>query len=232
MAGVLAAKRGSNSLPRYGRVRAAERTRAIELILRMFALGERVDATAEDAATIERVLGIAPNGRRHRVYDTEPWLTGPAEAIFDAADVVALPKVLQAMETATDTELETARQFVLVLLRCLPLMARMIAALFANENYAGMAGLQHMDQYPELVLLMVPWVVGALRAGWQENLRAIAAALAPVPELIAQTEQILDMPAKTLEANMSGQSLQAQQTIQRIITAAIDGKLKPAGEKA
>jgi len=124
----------------------------------MFALGERVDATPEDAATVERVLGIAPSGRRHHVYDAEPWLTGPAEAIFAAAEVVALPKVLQAVETATHAELETARQFVVALFRYLPLMARMMAVLFEDENYAGMAGLQRVDERPELVLLMVPWL--------------------------------------------------------------------------
>lgn len=225
LAGTLAAKRGPKALPRHSRVGAADRTQAVHLILRAFALGQRVDATTEEAKTVERVLGVAPNGRRQRVLDAEPWLTGPADELFDAAEVVALPTALQAVNDATDVELETARHIVVALFRHLPLVARMMAALFDEKNHAGMAGLRQIDQNPEIVVLMVPWVIGMLRAGWHENLQAITTALAPMPELAAQTQDLLDQPAKTIAANLNGQPPEVQQFAQRIIDAAIHGTL-------
>ncbi len=227
LSGEFAAKRGPSSLPRRGRVRAADRARAVELILRMFVLGDRTDVTTEDATTVERVLGVAPNGRRHHVYDAGPWLTGPAEALFDAVDVVAFPNLLHAVHTASNAELNTARRLVIALFRWLPLMARLMAVLFDDDNYAGMSGLQHLDEHPDIVMIMVPWVVGRLRAGWQDNLQAIATALDAMPELVAQTEQILDMPDNAIKANLSGAPAHVRETVQRIIDAAIDGTLRP-----
>jgi hypothetical protein len=209
--------------PRHARVGAADRAHAVELILRAFALGQRVDATAEEANTVERVLGIAPRGRRQHVLDAGPWLTGPAEDLFDAANVVALPTALQALGDATEAELETARHIVAALFWHLPLMARMMAALFDEENYAGLAGLRQIDQHPEIVMLMVPSVIGMLRAGWQDNLQAIAAALSQMPKLAAEAHSLLDQPNNTIEANLSGQPADEQQRARRIIRAAIDG---------
>lgn len=50
-----------------------------------------------------------------------------------------------------------------------------------------------------------------------------------MPELVTQADQILEMSAKTLEANLSGKPIHVQQDVQRIIAAVIEGKLKPAG---
>ncbi len=226
MAAALAAKRGRNSLPRHGRVSAVQRSRAVELILRMFALGERIDATTEEANAVERVLGVAPNGRRHRIHDAGPWLTGPAEALFDAVDVIAVPNALRAVVDATEVELETARHIVAALWRYLPLMARMMAALFDDDNYAGMSELGRLDQHPEIVLIMVPAVIGMLRAGWENNLQAVATSLGGLPELAAQTERVLELPSQTVDANLKGKPSEVQQYARRIITAAIEGKLR------
>ncbi len=106
-------------------------------------------------------------------------------------------------------------------------MARLMAVLFDDDNYAGMSGLQHLDEHPDIVMIMVPWVVGRLRAGWQDNLQAIATALDAMPELVAQTEQILDMPDNAIKANLSGAPAHVRETVQRIIDAAIDGTLRP-----
>ncbi|GGS54438.1 hypothetical protein [Actinokineospora fastidiosa] len=223
IAGGLTAKRGPNSLPRRTRVRAADRAQAVHLLLRAFALGDAVHATAEDAKTVERVLGVAPNGRRQRVEGAGPWLTGPAEALFETAEVVALPTALRAVREATEAEMGTARDIVAVLFRHLPLVARMMAALFDDANYAGLAGLDQIDQHPEIVMLLVPSVIGMLRAGWQENLQAVTVALGPMPDLAAQARSLLDQPHRTIEANLSQQPPDVRKHAQRIIDATMNG---------
>lgn len=223
-ASVFAAKRGPHSLPRHARVSAADRARAVELILRLFAFGEQIEPAPREADTVERVLGVAPNGRRQRVGDADPWLTGPAEDLFDAARFVALPSALEAVRAASDADLEKARGLVATLFRYLPLMARMIGAVFGDENYAGFAGLREMDQNPEFVMLLVPMVVGMLRAGWEESLSTVAGALGPFPNMVTQAERILEMPAKTVTANLADKPAQTRTTAQRFLDAALDGQ--------
>ncbi len=78
-------------------------------MIRMFGLGENVQGTAEDAASVERVLGLAPNGRRHTVAEAGPWLTGSAEDLFAAAGIVGLPSLLKAVHGASDEDLTATR---------------------------------------------------------------------------------------------------------------------------
>jgi hypothetical protein len=229
VAGVLAAKRGPRALPRHGRVRAAERARAVEVLLRTFAFGERVEAGAGEADTVERVLGAAPNGRRHRVSGAGPWLTGPAEALLEAGDVVALPSILESARQATDAELDTVRRIVIALFRHLPLVARMVNVMFDDDNYAGLGGLAEVDRNPEIVMLLIPSVLGMVRAGWQDNLQDVTTALERFPDLLAQTEQVLDLPQKTVEANLSTAAPEVRMRADRIIAGALKGKLGPLG---
>lgn len=223
LAHTVAAKRGTTPVPRRSRVRASERTHAIALMIRMFGLGDTIEGTAEEAATVERVLGITPNGRRHAIADTGPWLTGPAEDLFDAANFVGLPHLLAAVTNASDAELTAARQTVIALFRHLPLMVRMIGALFDDDNYTGLASMSQMDQNPEFVVYIVPIVIAMLRAGWKDNLEAITSALSQAPGLAAQARHILDMPAPEVEANMMGQPPEVHERAHRIIEAALEG---------
>ena len=223
LAGVFAAKRGPGSLPRRARVRAADRAHALELVLRLFAFGEQIHAAPGEAEIVERVLGVGPNARRDRVGDAEPWLTGPAEDLFDAAAFIAVPNALNAVRGSTDADLDTARGLVATIFRYLPLMARMIGAVFDDENYAGFAALRELDRRPEFVMLLVPMVLGMLRAGWDENLRTVATALAPFPGLAAQAERILEMPAKSVAANLADEPAGVQLTARRLIGGAVEG---------
>jgi len=166
LAQAIAAKRGTTPLPRRSRVAAQDRTRAVTLMLRIFGLGETLQGTAEDAAVIERVLGLAPNGRRNVIADTGPWLTGPAEDLFDAADIVGLPHLRAAVHDASDADLMAARQTIAALFRHLPLMIRMIGATFDDDNYTALAGLRQIDQHPETLVYIVPLVIAMLKAGW------------------------------------------------------------------
>lgn len=224
MAQTLAAKRGTTPLPRRSRVRAEDRARAVAVMIRVFGLGEAVEGSPSDATAVERTLGIA-NGRRHHIEDAAPWLTGPAEDLFGAATVTALPRLLDAVTNASDAELASARQTVIALSRHLPLMARMLDAVSGEDNYAGFAAFSQMDQHPESVLFIIPMVIAMLRAGWNDNLEAVTSALRPFPVLAAQAQHILDMPAATVEANLAGKPADVQERARRLIDAAIEGKL-------
>jgi hypothetical protein len=224
LAQTIAAKRGMTPVPRRSRVRAQDRTRAVTLMIRMFGLGETLQSTAEDAAVIERVLGLAPNGRRHAVADAGPWLTGPAEDMFDASGIVGLPHLLTAVNSASDADLMAARQTIAALFRHLPLMVRMLGAMFGDDNYTGLAGLGQIDQHPETLVYIVPSVIAMLKAGWQENLDAVISALSPFPDLADRAQRLLDLPTAELTANLASQPTEARERVQRIIDAAIDGR--------
>ena len=174
---------------------------------------------------------MAPNGRHDTVFGAGPWLTGPAEALFDAADIVALPKGLDAVRTCTDEELDLARTFAATLLRYLPLMARLIGAVFDDENHSGFAGLSEFDRQPEFAMLLVPMVVSMLRAGWRENLQSVAAALEPMPHIADQANRILDMQASEVQSNLSTQPPEVQRMANRLLDAALDGRLVPEREQ-
>lgn len=193
-------------------------------MLRLFAFGETLDTTEEEAATVERVLGVS-SGRRQRVDGGGPWLVGPAQDLFDAAQFVSVPSMAETLVNATDVELESARQLVAMLFRFLPLVARMIGAVFGNDNYAGMEGVGHLDEHPEFVMLLVPMVVGMIRAGWQENLDSIATALEPFPALVAEIRHVLDLPSNEVGRSLEGQPAAVQRRAQLLIDAAMDGKL-------
>lgn len=224
LARVIAARRGKTPIPRRSRVRAQDRADAVALIIRLFGLGEAVAGTGQDGEAVERVLGVAPNGRRHSIAGADPWLTGPAEDLFSTGNMVGLPGLLDAVTSASDSDVEAARQMVVALFRFLPLAARMIDAISGDDNFAGLAGMSQVDHNPEAVLWLLPAVIAMFRAGWNNNLEAITAALQPFPELAARARAILDMPMATIENNLAGQPTAVREQVQRIIHAALDGQ--------
>jgi hypothetical protein len=226
LARTMAARRGTTPLVRRTRMRASDRAHAVALLVRVFGLGETIDGAAQDATAMEQVLGIAPNARRRSISGEEPWLTSPAEELFDAAGIVGLPRLAEAVATATEPELCAARQTVVALFQYLPLMIRMVGVMFGDDNYTGLAGLGQFDQQPEYVFYLVPMVISMLRAGWKENLDAVTTALQPFPELAAQAQRILDMPASRVDANLAGQPAAIRQCAQRLIEAAIEGTIE------
>lgn len=111
------------------------------------------------------MLGTAPHGRRQAIDGTGPWLTGPAEDLFSTAETVALPSLVEALTSATEAQLATARQIAIAMFRDLPLMVRMLGTVTGDESYAGLAGLSQIDQHPETVIYLVPMVIAMLSYG-------------------------------------------------------------------
>jgi hypothetical protein len=133
----------------------------MELLFRTFALGEGVEATTNDVAVLNRILGTAAGGRRHQIHHAWPCLT---ERLSDAVDVVALPSLLRTVNDADDVDLDNARHVIVALFRWLPQTARVLAVMLEEENYAEVAGLQRLDEEPETLMIVIPCVLSALRA--------------------------------------------------------------------
>ncbi|MGV9456352.1 hypothetical protein [Streptomyces sp. NPDC003635] len=224
VATTLAAQRGTNAVPRPIRVPAGERATAIAHLLQIFALGKQPDVTEEQARTIEKVLGVSP-GRRQRVEDAGPWLTGPASALVGAADIVSLPRMAEALAEATDAQWQEARSPAAALFLQLPLATRALAAMTGKENVAGMGGLPAGDSEPLTGVLLIAFVLAARRADWAGNVQSLTDALTPWPALISDMQQVLDMPQHQLAHNLAGHGPETRDRTQRIINALQDGQL-------
>lgn len=226
-----AAKRKPGVVPRHGRVTSADRERAMALMLRTFGLGQPVDGDREEQArNIEQVLGMSP-GRRRRIDGQGPWLTGPASDLLDAADIVALPRLLETVRTATDADVEAARQTVIAIFRHLPLMVRFIDAAMGKDNYFGLAGVRIFDQQPEHVPYVLLVTIAMFRAGWTDNILSLTEALGAAPELAEGMQRILALPTQTLQANLDGKPAELRERIDRLINAATDGQLSPPQQR-
>ncbi|MFI0961442.1 hypothetical protein ACH4S8_08555 [Streptomyces sp. NPDC021080] len=222
----MAAKRGKNALPRPIRVPAGERATAVAHLLQIFALGKQPNVTEEEAETIEKVLGVSP-GRRQRVEDVDPWLTGPASALVGAADFVSLPRMAGALADATDSEWEEARSPAAALFLQLPVVTRAIAAMTGKENFAGMGGHIALDSEPIMAVFLVAFALGARRADWSGNVEGLSDSLAPWPALVGEMKQVLDMPQHELDHNLAGHGPEMRDRTQRIIKALLEGELDP-----
>jgi hypothetical protein len=225
MASVLAGKRGPAAIPRHGRMTAADRVRGLTLLLTTFGFGEP-GVGEEDAQTVERVLGIAPNGRRTRIGGQGPWLTGPAEALFGATEVASFPRLLDVAEDATDAELAAVRPLAAALFLKLPFFLRLIDVATSKNNALGMAGLSKVSKDPEFGVFVVPTLVSMLRAGWEENLRTMTQALEGTEGLQAIIPQALEMDSKTWTTNLAALPAAQREQARRIIDAAVDGTLE------
>jgi hypothetical protein len=225
LARTMAAKRGATPIPRRSRMRADDRAHALALLIRVFGLGEEVDASPAEGEAAERFLGIAPNGRRHPIDDASPWLTGPAKELLTTAGIVGLPALLDTITTSPDGDLDAARQAVVAIFRLLPLAAHMITVITGQENYAGLALMEESFSHPETVMWLLPAIVAMLKAGWGENLNAVTTSLQPFPGLIEQAQAITEMPNSVVKANLASQPEEIQERAWRVINAAIDGTL-------
>ncbi|QES11766.1 hypothetical protein DEJ45_04690 [Streptomyces venezuelae] len=226
VAATMAAQRGKNALPRPVRVRASERAAGFAHLLRIFALGTQPDVTEDEAKTIEKVLGVSP-GRRQRVEDAGPWLSGPASALVGAADFVSLPRMTEALAHASDTEWEESRASAAAFFLRLPVFTRAVAAMTGRENLAGLGGHAALDSEPLMAVLLIAFVLGARRAGWSENVEDLTDSLARWPALVGGMKQVLDMPQHELDHNLAGHGPEMQAGTGRIIQALLDGELDP-----
>ncbi|MFB8086853.1 hypothetical protein [Streptomyces sp. NPDC055992] len=226
VAATMAAMRGKNALPRPIRLPAGERATAVAHLLQIFGLGTQPDLAEAEAQTIEKVLGVSP-GRRQRVEGAEPWLTGPARALNDAADFVSLPRMAEALADATDADWQEARSPAAALFLQLPVFTRALAALTGKANFAGMGGSIEWDSEPLFAVILIAFVLGARQSGWYDNISNLTDALGQWPTLVGEMKPVLDMPQHQLKRNLAGHGPEMEARTHRIIQALLDGDLDP-----
>ncbi|MFI1884955.1 hypothetical protein [Streptomyces jumonjinensis] len=227
LAAELATRRGPKALPRQIRQPAAERARAIELMLRAFGRGESVTATDDEAFAVERLLGVAP-GRRHKVDGAGPWITGSPHELLGLVHAFAPPVLFKTMLTATEAELEEARPFARTLFCGMPLIARLIGAIYGNDNHAGFGFLADQEEKPFLAPLIVAVVVAVRRTDprMAANLAALHSSLQDLPDAMAEIKSMLEMPQAELEQNLAEQPAAVRLQLLRVVDAALEGRFE------
>ncbi|GGY34815.1 hypothetical protein [Streptomyces anulatus] len=227
LAAELAAKRGPKALPRPIRQSAAERARAIELMFRTFGRGESITVTDDEAFELERLLGLAP-GRRHKVDGVGPWITGSPHQLLDLARTFAPPALFKTMLTVTEAELEEARPFAHTLFYGMPLAARLLGAIYGNDNYAGFGFLANQEEKPFLAPLILAVVVAVRRTDpkMTANLTALHSSMQALPDTMAEIKNMLEMPQSQMDQNLAKQPAAARRQLSRVIEAALEGKFE------
>jgi len=139
--------------------------------------------------------------------------------------MVSVPRLLESAASASDQGLEAGRRSVIALVRILPLATRMTDVLSGRDNTMGLSSLEQVTSHPEVIIWLLPAVVSLTKAGAAENLNALADALEPFPGLAAGAQALLELPAATVEKNLENKSEKERQRVNRVIDAAIDGRL-------
>jgi hypothetical protein len=175
-------------LRRGARQSLDERRRGMEFFLR---LAMDANPDGDDARHAERLLGT-DKGRR-AIGGFPAWLTGPAQALLEAAPVISLTALEDIAGSATDEELLRARETFLLWSRVAPHIVRFITAASRDPDALGLAGiaaLGNVDASP----LMVAAFVSLCRA-FPESLEAVTAALSSADVNMASTVQVLRGPS-------------------------------------
>ena len=181
---------GSRPTPRTIRMRRAERARGISFLARLF-MGYDIEGQLEDAKFAERAMGISAGRRGPAPFR---WLDGDAEELADLRSIIALPVLIDAAQTSTSEELARARSFTRAFVQGLPLVA-LFAEAMLGPRAAGLAGAKNIDDTdPELLCMLVPGFVAAVRSGYSENLDTIKTALDGVTTLTPEIAKLAALP--------------------------------------
>jgi hypothetical protein len=217
----LASRRGTG-LPRHGRQRLDDRTRGFETMFRL-GLGEEPSPSQLDdhaSAAVERVMGV-DQARRYRPGGIPPWLTGPpAEGLAVFQEIGSLPRLLEALDSADEAELEQARPFVRTLLTGLAAFSQIADAFAGYRNASGLAAAEALKDEPMIRIMATAMVISAMRiqelaANIQDVNATLTTTILPVE---ADARKIATMPEAEREARISKLTWPEQRRIRRLIS--------------
>jgi hypothetical protein len=174
----LARKRGRDALPRIARQPQDDRDSAVTLLLALvIGVPDASDRLAQDADKIERMTGVYRGRRPPPGF--EAWITGPAnEAFQDFQSLASLPALIEAVEAATESELDASRDQARVLLYGISVITRLADALTLTDNAVGLAAWSAFADQPLVVASVTAFVLSARRRDpYRANLQAIVEAL-------------------------------------------------------
>lgn len=202
----LAGKRGKNAL-RVSRPSLDERTRAYALVIGL-GLGEAgvTDRLTSDAPAFERTTGL-DRGRRFRPAGTEPWISGPPEeGLARFLEFGSLPRLLSALETATDEALEAARASARMVVDGIALFSQLADAFAGYSNATGMAAVGVLRGDPTIRILSIAFIVSLTQDPvMRSNLGAIDTALATsVLPVAAKLQALAALPSGERATKLPG----------------------------
>ncbi|WP_433215631.1 hypothetical protein ACQP00_06215 [Dactylosporangium sp. CS-047395] len=206
VARVLARKRGK-SLPRHERQSQQDRDRAVFTMLGLALNGSSpgIKADEQDAAAVEGLLGMSA-GRKLRIGDAGPWLSGPAaDGLADFAKYGSIVALIDAVESIDDAALELARTNARLLLHGVSFAARLADAFTGRPNVTGMTALAEIGQSPEAGIWFTALLASLGRSPTHaDSVAQIAQALAEFQAIEDQIKTIAAMPEQARAAALTG----------------------------
>jgi len=200
----LARKRGSDALPRIARQSQDDRDGAVTLLLALvLGVPNAADRLAQDADKIERLTGVYRGRRPPPGF--EAWLTGPAsEAFQDFQSLASLPALIEAVEAATEAELEASRDQARILVYGVSVIARLADALTLTDNAVGLAAWGAFAEQPFVVASVTAFVLSARRRDpYGANLEAIVEALTSTAiPAAAQAQELAALSSEQLSKRL------------------------------
>jgi len=216
------ASRRSTGLPRFRRQRLEDRTRGFEALFRL-GLGEEPSPGQLDdhtAASVERVMGI-DQARRYRPGGTQPWLTGPpAEGLAAFQQIGSLPRLIEALDSADEQEVEEARSLARAVLTGIAVFSRIADAFAGYRNASGLAAAEALKDEPMIRVMATAWVISATRlreaaANIQDVSATLTGTILPIE---ADARKLAAMPEADRETRISKLSWPEQRRIRRLIS--------------
>jgi hypothetical protein len=207
-----AGKHGSRPSPRTIRMPRSDRARGIAFMLRLF-MGYDLGNIESDAKFAEQAMGLSA-GRRGL---PQRWLEWPAEELANLRSIIALPVLIDAAQTATTEELARARGFARAFVHGLPLIVLFAEALL-GPRAGGLAAAKNIDDQPELICMLVPALVSALRHGYGDNLELLQPTLEEIVATAGPTiAEIAALPDREKEKRISATPASERPTLRRLI---------------
>jgi hypothetical protein len=182
LAGKAAGRRGERSIgPRTARMSVQERTLGIAYLFRLLC-GAPETARPDDPRHLERVMGL--DAARHGLGPDHTWITTfPGEEARALAPSLDLNAWIHNTNSASDDELEHARDQCRQLLTGLPIVALMLEAA-VGRSAAGLGALaKPVTVEPDMIPFLIAFLVTLTRTH-ADGLAEISHALKPVDEAL------------------------------------------------
>jgi hypothetical protein len=218
----LAARRGKG-LPRFGRQHLHDRTQGVEAMFRL-GLGEDPSSGQLDdrtAAAVERVMGI-DQARRYRPAGAQPWLTGPpAEWLTTFQQLGSLPRLIEALQSADEPELEQTRPVARTVMTGIAAFSQLADAFAGYRNASGLAAAETLKDEPLIRVMITAWMVSAMRLrDVAANIHDVSATLTgTILPIEADVRNFAELPEAEREARISKLPWPEQRRIRRLISA-------------
>ena len=204
LARTVARRRGKNALRVAKRQPREERDRAAAVLFGLtLGFEQAAERLAEDGEKVERMIGVDAGRKPHGGLPA--WLTGPAsEGLADFGTIASLPALTAAVETAAESDMESARDLARLMLEGLSIVSRLTDALTLSDNAAGMAAWEAAATRPMTAIWLTAFVLALRDSGaYSDNLKQIAKTLdSDALPLGARIRELAALPEAELAAEL------------------------------